>query len=129
MHTKTVETQLNDQDVRIVVGEATVLAAMQRQVYRARAKDEVERLQADMGAQSTAVGSALALIAFYQYPDCLAATVTATGLPVATLTLADFIALPEALVDVWLTAVYALCPEWSPTRALSAAQATTEKNA
>lgn len=102
---------LDGEDVRLVVQEPTVLTGMRRAILTGRALDAVEAL----GEVDDGVGSiALMLVARYTYPDVIAATVDADGLDVENLSLADFMNLPQLLVDAWLVAVYEICPHWRP---------------
>lgn len=114
---------LEGEPVRLTLQEASVLTGMKRAILAERARAQVQEVRLGDGVGDVAV----LLLANYTYPDLLAATVAAEGLDVATMTLADFLALPQELVDAWLVGVYALCPHWAPGHKPDTAEA-AEKN-
>lgn len=122
---KTVEITgtLEDSPVRIVVQAATVLTGMKRSILINRARDELDGREI-----GDSVGDvATLLVSRFTYPDMLASTVEAEGLDMDGLSLADFLALPEELVDAWMVAVYDLCPHWAPGFVADEAAAEVEK--
>lgn len=116
---------LDDQPVKLIIQEASVLTGMKRAILAERARARV----AEMGLADGAGDVAVLLLANYTYPDLVAATVQADGLDVAGLTLDAFLELPQELVDAWLVGVYALCPHWAPGHKPATAEAeAAEKN-
>lgn len=101
MKTTTVEYRDDDLTVRLVVARANIQAGMTRtrlQVVSDAQPDEDQDVQ---------------LLRRFTYPDVIAATVEAEGIP-WPLSFEDYLALPERLGVMWEQAVYDLNPHWVP---------------
>lgn len=112
METVEVTGKLEGVDVRIVVGEATALMGMKRAVLMSHADENI----AAMGELSPSDGAIVMVAARFIYPSAVSAVVESEGVDARALSLSEFLALPEALVDAWLVAVNRLNPEWNPSR-------------
>lgn len=96
------ETRTLERDgVRITVAPATVLIGMRR-----------TRLQVE-GRSAEESDPDRALLHLYTYPDLIAATVEAEGIP-WPISFDDFLTLPDQLAAQWENAVYELNPHWLP---------------
>ena len=98
--TETVE----DGDITITVGVASILMGMQRSI----AKGEAYR-----ASQVGEVDPAQRILAIVTYPDLVASVVEVNGIP-WPLAFEDFLELPEVLVTRWEEAAYRLNPHWLP---------------
>jgi hypothetical protein len=88
-------------DIRLTISEATVLIGMRR----TRIRLEMEKAdEPDLDRK---------LLGLYTYPDLVAATIQAEGLPWPP-EFEAFLELPDALVAQWENAVYELNPHWLP---------------
>lgn len=87
-------------EIELVVGEASVLMGMARtrlsMMGRAAKEEDPDR----------------ALLLTFSYPDVIAATKSAEGLPSWPLSFDDFLELPESLLVEWEAVVYELNPGW-----------------
>lgn len=98
---KTISFKDSSLDVCLTVSEADVLAGMKR----TRLKYEGLSLEGE--------DSDRRLLRLYTFPDLIAATVAAEGIP-WPLDFEDYLNLPDALGALWEKAVYALNPHWLP---------------
>jgi len=87
--------------ITLTVSAATVLIGMRR-----------TRLQVE-GRSAEETDPDRTLLRLYTYPDLVAATVEAQGIP-WPLSFEDFLELPDRLAAQWENAVYALNPHWLP---------------
>ncbi|HNT74400.1 MAG TPA: hypothetical protein PKH77_05205 [Anaerolineae bacterium] len=103
-------------DVTLELGAATTLAGVKRAMFQGRALaylDEGIPPAGEARAVSSLEVAARRIVVQYLYPDLLAAVVAAEGLD-PEMSVADFLALPEALTDPWQNLVYDLNPHWYP---------------
>lgn len=91
-------------DITITVSEANVIMGTRRGVMRGEA---LRQEYPDETAEAW-------LLRVITFPDLVAATVEAEGIP-WPLTFEAFCELPERLVNEWSDAVYRLNPHWRPT--------------
>lgn len=90
-------------DVELTVTEATVLIGIKRTRLKA---EGLEVNEEDIDRR---------LLRMFTYPDLMAATVEAAGIP-WPLDFEDFLALPDRLVSQWERLLYQLNPHWLPPR-------------
>jgi len=109
--TRTLTYQDEALDVTLELGAATTLAGVRRALLQGRALAYLDEGAAEAGLAATA----RRIVVQYLYPDLLAAVVEAEGLD-PEMPVADFLALPEALTDLWQNLVYDLNPHWYPFR-------------
>jgi hypothetical protein len=100
MRTEVVEYKDGTLDVRLTVSEATLLLGLRR----TRLKVEASHGETDLDRR---------ILLFVTYPDLVAATIEAEGIPWPP-DFEAFIALPEPLAIAWEEAVYRLNPHWLP---------------
>jgi len=103
--TKVVTYQDEEIDVRLTITRADIRAGMRR-----------TRLQLDAdahgkGKKARSEDPDVRLLRRFTYPDLMAATVEASGIP-WPLAFDDYLALPERLGLAWEQAVYELNPHW-----------------
>lgn len=123
MRTRTVEYENGETTYRIVVTEATALVGMKRTILRGAAQSFIAglRSEADVGegeaadkvARSALDVSALSILAVVVYPALLSAASEMEGID-AGISVEEFAALPDALMDAWEAATYELNPHWLP---------------
>jgi len=92
--------------VKIVVGAANTLMGMRRTRIREEGRKEIEQ-ESDVDRR---------ILRIYTYPDLIAATVEAEGIP-WPLDFEPFLELPDHLVAEWEQAIYELNPHWIPKAA------------
>jgi len=112
MRTKIVTYQDDNLAVELTVTEATVLVGMRRTRLKLQG-DAIEKEDVGKGTYD----SDRHLLRVTIYPDLVAATIDAHGLPSWPLAFEDFLNLPEALWVQWEDAVYDLNPHWLPSEA------------
>ncbi len=100
--------------IELLVGEASVLMGMRRTRLRMEGR-RAEEEDPDR-----------ALLRVFSYPDMLAATKTAEGIP-WPLGFEEFLALPEGLLVMWEEAVYELNPNWLITDQVGGDEEQTKK--
>jgi hypothetical protein len=118
METRIVTADLDGKPVRIVVSEATTLLGFRRTRLRTEGQG-INQAEQDAARQLAGTEEApspdpdRALLRFWTYPDLVAATIEASGIP-WPLSFEDFLDLPDQLSAKWETAVYDLNPHWLP---------------
>ncbi len=115
----TITGEIDGAAVRLVLQAATVLSGMRRAILAERVSEQLAKI--DMEKQIGAV--ATLLVGRFTYPDLIAAVVESEGMDVDSLSLDEFLNLPQEFVDNWLVAVYDLCPHWSPKQAAATVDA------
>ncbi len=97
--------QADGTQVKITVKRANGYAGMKRSMltYEAVQKNE----------QNEETDPVIAILRTMTYPDLIAATVTAEGVP-WPMRFEEFMELPDDLISVWEEATYAVNPHWNP---------------
>jgi hypothetical protein len=103
MQSRVVTYQNGELTVKLTVVAASILVSVARSLLRT---DASKALDANPDAPQ-----AVRILHRWTYPDLIAATVAAEGIP-WPLSFDDFAALPEELGDLWSRAVYELNPHW-----------------
>ena len=112
--TKIVTYQDDDIDVRLVIARADIRAGMRR------TRLQLDADAHDKGKKARRDDPDVRLLRRFTYPDLMAATVEASGIP-WPLAFEDYLALPERLGLAWEQAVYELNPHWLPPASEEAA--------
>ena len=116
-HSKTIHYSSDDEDtpeIVITVARATNLMAMKRGVLQFQGSQAAQGNNPD-GKPLSLEDEALNILGHLTYPDLVACTVEATGIP-WPITLHEFALLPEELANAWETAAYEVNPQWNPSR-------------
>lgn len=103
MMQKTLEYDLEEQQIRLTIMRATALIGMQRSIQIMRGMDEVKENPDE----------AVRVLRTVTYPDLISCTVAAEGLE-WPITFEAFLQLPDELVGKWETVVYEVNPHWNP---------------
>ena len=103
IETRTFEFNSGDEKVALVISRASRRMGMARSILI------YEAIQANRDEKD----QVLAVTRRTDYPDCIACTVEATGIP-WPITVEQFLELPDDLVEFWGQAVYEMNPHWSP---------------
>jgi hypothetical protein len=128
LQTKTVQLgkgQAGDLPISVTVKEASVLQGMRREMLRMQAwrpaakgsTDLVEEGSTDLVEEGSTdlvpaeQDEARQMVRMITYPDCMAGTVGYEGMEPPDFE--TFLALPAAIVNPWVAAVYELNPSWS----------------
>ncbi|HUX16631.1 MAG TPA: hypothetical protein VMW52_09180 [Phycisphaerae bacterium] len=105
--TKTVSYHDEEIDVRLTIARADIRAGMRR------TRLQLDADAHDKGKKARNEDPDVRLLRRFTYPDLMAATVEASGIP-WPLGFEDYLALPERLGLAWEQAVYELNPHWLP---------------
>ena len=127
MRTSEIQYKDDDYEVVIVVRQASVMQGMHRtELVVAGEKqlyvDHPELVDVgNLSAENRVKLNILRMYYQHTFPACIAATTSivcaedTTLLILSQLTMTEFLELPEAMVDVWVTAVFTDNPHWMPT--------------
>ncbi len=117
MREATVEYHDDDYNVQLVVVQCSLERGFRRSALQAENAVFLKKRESEGGA----IEFQERYVAFHTHPECIAATKeihnldgAAMQFPDTTITLEDFLKLPEALIVLWEKAVYALNPHWVP---------------
>jgi len=113
MTTKTITHETAGGTLEIVVGEATVLQGMKRQMLQSEALAIIQKEDGTRKVPDEPDALGLYLLKRYTWPNCIAATVKSSkALNHMELTFERFCQLPERFVAKWEQAVLELNPHW-----------------
>lgn len=113
MTTKTITHETTGGTLEVIVGEATVLQGMKRQMLQSEALAMIQETDGKRQVPDDPEALGLYLLKRYTWPNCIAAALESSkALNHVELTFDRFCHLPEKFVARWEQAVLELNPHW-----------------
>lgn len=108
---KTITVEHKGKEVEITVIRATTRTGIKRSLMIFNAMDQHDKAV----AEGKEIDEIAYVVAYRTLPDIVAGTESVKGMPFPP-TIDQLLELPEQLVDIWISTIYEVNPQWDPAR-------------